>query len=158
MTQKNSVPAALLSFCAAILLLPCAPAVADVLEQTQLTFGRWAVTDNNSQHSITVNTDGSYSTSSGTLVMLSPPIPGLYNVTGLPALHTVGSVVVTVNFNMQAGGGPDFLLDNFTTQIPQSDNAGNTTLTLGARARTNGGGTGYGDDTYVGELHIEINL
>lgn len=145
------------AFCLAAIILPSKIAAADIIQQSKLTFGKWAVTNNSSQHSITVNPNGSYVASSPALVMISPPSPGVYMVTGLPAFHSVASVSVVVNYNMQ-GDGPGFLLDNFTTQIPPSDAAGNTTLTLGARARTTGNSTGYGDDTYVGELNIEINL
>lgn len=147
----------LISFCIAMIAMPIDMAGGAVLEQTQLTFGRWAITNNAAQHSITVNPNGSYNASSAALVMLSPPVPGVYLVTELPPFHTVGSVSVVVNSNM-TGSGPGFVLDNFTTQIPPSDGAGTTTLTLGARARTTGTTAGYGDGRYVGELNIEINL
>ena len=145
-------------FASLLLFVVAAPAQADITELQKLRFGTWSITNNNSPHSITVAPNGSYNKSSSALIMISPPQPGLYRVTGLPPFTAVGSVNITMNQPMQSGVGPNFILENFTTAIPNTDAAGDTTLTLGATAKTSGTSQGYGDDTYAGELHIEINL
>lgn len=130
---------------------------AEITQLQKLDFGEWAVTDNRSTHKIILNTDGSYTASSNSMVMLSPPKNGVYEVTELPAYNTINSVNVTVIQPMQGTGGM-FLIDDFTTLTPAADEDGVTTITLGATASTTGDGQGYNDDDYTGELQIEIHL
>ncbi len=145
--------------CAVFFCAWTSPAFAAITELQKLRFGKWSVTNNNSVHSITVAPNGSYSTSApGAVIMLTPPQPGIYRITGLPAFTAIGSVVVTMNQSMQGGGGPAFIMDNFTTSVSSTNGAGEADLTLGATAKTSGTGQGYADATYSGELHIEINL
>lgn len=133
------------------------PALADINELQPLNLGRWVVTRNTSQFHITVNTDGSYSNSTQ-LIMIEPPQQGIYQVTDLPPFTPISSVTVSV-FTPLAGDGQSFTLDNFQAIAPPAtDGAGETTITLGLRARTSGNGNGYSDTTYNGTLQIDINL
>lgn len=134
------------------------PARAHVTQVQQLNFGKWAITDNDSTHAITVDTNGNVSTSSNALVMIESPQPGIYTITGLPAFTAIGSVNVTMTQPMRAGGGPDFTMDDFQTVIPDTNSSGETTLTLGATASTSGTDQSYEDNTYSGDLFVEINL
>jgi hypothetical protein len=133
------------------------PACADINEVQKLSFGKWAVTNNNSIRTITLGTDGNY-TNSPSMVMINPPQVGIYNIDGLPPGTSFPSVNVTMTQQMRGAGGPAFTVDNFTTLIPATNGAGETTLTLGATAKTSGNGQGYPDDTYEGELNIDLNL
>jgi hypothetical protein len=145
-------------FCAAMFMTYAGTSYADIDEVQQLRFGTWSITNNSSVHSITVNTDGSYSADTPLLVMISPPQEGIYSVDGLPPNTSFPSVDVTMTQPMTGTGGPDFIVDDFTTFMPDSNGAGETTLTLGATAKTSGTNQGYEDDTYEGELNIDINL
>jgi hypothetical protein len=141
----------------AILFLMAAPAHAEITEIQRLNFGRWVITNNSSQHAITVDINGSVSASSNALIMLEAPEPGMYRVTDLPAFTSIGSVNVTMTQPM-GGGGAAFILDDFQTAIPATNADGETTLTLGATAKTSGNNQSYQDTTHSGELLIEINL
>ncbi len=90
--------------------------------------------------------------------MLSPPSPGVYSVTGLPPFATILSVVVVMSQPLEAPAAESFTMDNFQSIIPDANGAGNTTLTLGARANTSGNGNGYNDATYGGVLDVTINF
>jgi hypothetical protein len=133
------------------------PAYADVNELQPLDFGRWIITANNAQHSIILNTNGSYS-SSPALVMLDPPSEGIYQITELPAFAEIISVDVTMTQSLQGGGSEDFTLQDFQVIAPDADGAGETTITLGATARTSGSGNDYDDSVYNGTLELDINL
>ena len=122
----------------------------------QLYFGSWFFGDNNSQHTITVDTSGNVSTSSSSMIMFTSPQPGVYSVTGLPAFTTINTVTVTMTQPMESGS-QEFTLDNFTTQIPDANGAGVTTLTIGGTAYTSGDGNAYTGGTFVGDIFIEID-
>lgn len=136
--------------------LPSSSAQAAITELRRLNFGKWFFPNNNTAHSITIALNGNVSTSSSSLIMFSPPVTGLYRVTGLSAFGTVNSVTVTMSQPATFGAG-QFLLDNFTTNIPPANNQGTTSLTLGATLTATGNGVGYGPGIYVGDLLIEID-
>jgi hypothetical protein len=137
-------------------VMGAAPAWSQITESQRLNFGEWLVTNNNASHSVTVETNGTYS-NSPSLVMLTPPQQGIYQVQGLPNGAVINSVTVLMTQPMEGPGSEDFVMDNFTTVAPNPV-GGNTTITLGARARTSGNGNSYGDGSYTGELTLEINL
>lgn len=140
------------------LMTPISSSWAQVITETQrLNFGTWLISSNASNYSITVQPNGSYS-NSPQLVMLSPPSPGVYSVTGLPPFATILSVVVVMSQPLEAPAAESFTMDNFQSIIPDANGAGNTTLTLGARANTSGNGNGYNDATYGGVLDVTINF
>jgi len=137
-------------------LLVTSTALADITENRALYFGEWMVTDNDAQHSITVNTDGTYS-SSPELIMITPPEEGLYDVDGLLPGTIINGVTVLMTDPLRLGGGQTFTMDNFDTIAPDADINGETTVTLGARARTSGNGLNYADGRYDGTLTIELH-
>lgn len=132
------------------------PARADITENQALYFGEWVITDNDGVHSITVNTDGSYG-NSPELIVITPPEEGIYDVDGLPPNAVINGVTVLMTDPLRLGGGETFSMDNFDTIAPDADPAGETTVTLGARARTSGNGAGYADGRYNGTLTIELH-
>jgi len=134
-----------------------AHAWADITEVQQLSFGKWAVTNNKAVQSITLGTNGNY-TNSPSLIMIDPPTVGIYEIDGLPPFTNFPGVQVTVTQSMTGVGGAYFNVDSFSIQIPSTDGDGKTTLTLGATAKTSGNGQGYADERYEGELNIDLNL
>lgn len=142
-----------------MLILPVSGALAQTAlsESQPLTFGTWAVTNNSSSHSITVETNGSY-THSPDLLMITPPQEGVYQITGLPSEAAINSVTVTMTQALEFGGSEDFTMDDFDTIAPNADINGETVITLGATAYTSGNSNPYSDGSYSGELSIQINL
>lgn len=144
---------------AGLLLLSSLPARADVsFNETQaLDFGEWAVLGNHGAYSISLAANGSYSSSSSRLIMIRAPQVGIYRVSGLPGDTIINGVNVTVNDPMSKAGSESFTLDNFDVSVPNANSAGETTITLGARANTTGSGISYDDGVYTGELNLELD-
>lgn len=140
----------------ALCLAGASPVRADISVIQALDFGEWVVTNNAAPRSVSVATDGSYN-HAPQLIMLNPPQEGIYLIDGLPPGGTINSIDVTMIQPMQHGG-QSFTMDNFDTVAADPDIDGETTLTLGARASTGGGGGGYPDGTYNGQLLITINF
>lgn len=140
-----------------ILLMPSSVQAQHSVIQA-LNFGEWVVTNNNSTQTATVQTNGSYSNSPA-MILISPPEPGIYLISGLPTNMTIQSVDVTMLTPMQSMG-QSFTIDNFTTQLSSSNTgpSGETTLTLGARARSSANGIPYPDTTYTGDIMIVLNF
>jgi hypothetical protein len=139
-------------------LQPLSFAHAQVFNETQrLDFGLWLVTSNSSNYNITLQANGSYS-NSPQLFMLDTPRVGIYQITGLPPFQVIGSVTVVMSQALEFGASQSFTMDNFQTIIPNANGAGETTLRLGARARTSGTGLPYADATYAGILDVTINF
>ncbi|MGZ9109228.1 MAG: hypothetical protein ACXW4B_10470 [Micavibrio sp.] len=144
-------------FLALTSIIHISAAQAAVTEIQALDFGEWVVAGNDAVDNITVQTDGSFASSPG-LIMLSPPQEGIFLFDGLPPSSVINSVDVTMTQPMTMGGGEVFTLDNFTTIAPDTDPAGETTITLGARARTSGNSNPYGNGLFTGQLEIDINF
>jgi hypothetical protein len=134
-----------------------ASAQAAISELQAFDFGHWVVANNNSVQTITVPPSGPYSHTAG-LIMISPPQPGRYEVSGLPSNGVVLSINVTMIDPLARGGGNNFTMDNFATSHIGPDVNGILTLRLGARAVSSGDGIPYVDDTYVGEIQVEFNF
>lgn len=138
-------------------LVGSASARADMTELQPMNLGRWVITKNDTNYSIIINTDGSYSNASQ-LLMLEPPQPGIYRIEDLPKSTPIASVTATV-FDPLDGSGQSFLLDNFQVLAPASTNGdGEATVTVGLRVRTSGNGQGYSDNVYNGALQLDIHF
>lgn len=135
-----------------------APAHAATATVTQaLNFGKWFITSNAGDYTVTINTDGSHS-HAPELVMISPPQKGIYDIGGLAISTAITSIVVTQTQALTTGGGEILNMDSFQVDaLPATDGAGHLALTLGATAHTSGGGGGYGNNIYTGQLDIQIN-
>lgn len=143
--------------CAALLSSGAVFAQTELFETQALEFGEWVITDNSTSHSITVETDGSY-THSPDLIMLDPPQQGIYQITGLPNNAIINSVTVIMTQPLEGGGSESFTMDDFDAIAPNADVNGETVVTLGATAYTSGNNNAYGDGDYSGELSLQINL
>lgn len=127
-----------------------------ITEDTPFDFGRWVITDNSAQHTITVNANGSYS-NSPELLPLTSPQPGIYTVTGLPSFATINNVMISMVSPVSGPGGQVFTMDNFTYICPNANFDGETDLTIGARARMSGNNQPYANGAYQGQLNVVID-
>lgn len=130
---------------------------ADPVTIQKLNFGRLLLKKNNSAQNITLNTDGSYTTTSEIIVLEAPEV-GIYQIDGLNPNATISSVTVNVTSPLQCGcSSEQYFLDNFNVIAPPTNGAGVTTVTIGGRARTLGNGNAYGSGLYEGEISLSFN-
>lgn len=132
-------------------------AVAGVSVVQALHFGSFVVKSNDAQYDIVVNTDGSYSFDPDGYIEISPPQEGVFDIDGLPTNSVINSVVITQTTPLSGIGGSFQMLD-FQELHTNTDGLGVATITIGATARSSGSGIAYADDTYSGELLVEINF
>ncbi len=132
-------------------------AQAQIFQEQPLDFGRWIVRNNNSNHTITVQPDNSYSASLA-LIELGGPRPGIYRVEGLVPFTACGSVDVYMMQPMRRPSAPTFTVDSFNTNCTPSDVNGIAWVTVGARAVTSGAGPAYAEGAYQGELSLIVNF
>lgn len=153
--MKKSLPHIGVALAALCLAGPAA--AQSITEDTPFDFGRWVITNNSSQHTITVQTNGSYS-NSPELIPLTNPQPGVYTVTGLPSFATINNVMISPVSPVSGPGGQSFIMDNFTFICPNANFDGETNLTIGARARMSGNGQPYANGAYQGQLNVVIDF
>jgi len=138
------------------LALSSAPAKANITEVQPLRFGEWIVANNDTEQTVTINTDGSYTNSAG-LIMIQNPQHGIYRIDSLPPFAIIMGFDIVMTEPM-TGLSNSFTMDNFQTSADPVDGNGETTLRLGATARSSGDGQPYPDATYNGELTIDIYM
>nr|MBI1231017.1 hypothetical protein [Cytophagales bacterium] len=139
-------------------LIPSAAAFAAVTVVQGLSFGSFISTRNDAQYDIIVNTDASYSFSPGGFFMISPPNPGVYDISGLDPSTAIISVTVTQIAPLTAPGN-SLQMINFTSTNPPATSAGGVArIEIGATARTTGTGIAYPDNTYNGVVEITVNF
>ncbi len=121
-------------------------------------FGEWVVKNNDAQHEITINTNGSYTYDSAGFIEISPPQEGIFDLDGMTPNTSIVSVVVT-QFSPLSGSGIDFEMINFQeTHSASTDGLGVARITVGGTARTSGAGGSYVDQTFNGIVQIQINF
>jgi len=114
----------------------------DITETRTLSFGQAIVTKNDTLYEAVVAPGGS-TTSDPEFIFITPPVSGVYRLTGATPFQIIDSVVINVDQQM-IGGGQQLNLDNFTFNFPPTvDGAGEATITAGGRMQTNGNGTPY---------------
>ncbi len=123
-----------------------------------LNFGSWISKNNDAQYGITINTDGSYSFNSTGFIEISPPQVGIFDLDGMTPNTAISSVTIIQTTSL-SGSGLDFQMINFTeTHSASTDASGIARVTVGATAQTTGGGGSYIDQTYNGQIQIQINF
>ena len=134
-------------------LLVNSSAYAGITILQPMRFGELVITNNDSMHTITINTDGSYSNSPSILIITAPQ-EGRYEIDGLVPSSVI---TVTASQNMPlSGGGNTFTLKNFQVIHSNSDATGVASVTLGGDAETTGSGMNYSDLTYNGSIDLEV--
>lgn len=152
-SRKTSL-LAVLFLCGAI--SPSATRAA-IIENQPLNFGVWAITTNTGTKFITVNTNGSFSSSAGLVNISTPPTQGIYTVDTLPPFTAINSVTASMLLPMTGGNQP-FTLDTFQIIYDPTTNAsGEISITLGASAKTTGSSVPYDDAVYSGTIQLDIN-
>lgn len=133
-------------------------AYAGVTVVQALSFGSWISKNNNAQYDITINTNGSYTFDGGGFIEIAPPQEGVFDIDGLPVNTAIASVVVTQTIPLSASG-ENFQMISLQEAHPASTTAGGVAqITVGGTARTSGSTISYGDNTYNGQLEIQINF
>ncbi len=123
-----------------------------------LNFGSWISKNNDAQYNITINTNGSYSFDSAGFIEISPPQEGIFDLDGMTPNTAIASVDVT-QITPLSGSGPEFNMINFQETHPAStDASGVARITIGATAQTTGVGASYIDQTFTGQIQIQINF
>lgn len=133
-------------------------AFAGVTVVQPLEFGAYVVKRNDAQYDITVTSGGSYSYSSVGYIMISPPQEGIFDIDGLPISTAVASVDLTQSIPL-SGSGDNFQMVNFTkVHNPTTDSSGVLRIAIGATARSSGSGIIYSDQTFNGQIDIQVNF
>lgn len=133
-------------------------AFAGVSVVQHLSFGSFTVKRNDAPYDITINAGGSYSYSTTGYIMISPPQNGIYDIDGLPISQAVASVTASQAAPL-SGSGDNFQMVNFSlVHDPATDVSGVLRVQIGATARSSGMGTMYPDQTYTGQIDIQVNF
>jgi hypothetical protein len=122
-----------------------------------LSFGEFIVKNNNAQYDIVVNVGGGHTYDSSGFIQISAPQVGIFDIDGLPANSVISSVVIT-QVSPLLGGGRVFQMVDFQESHTNTNSSGVSRITVGATARTSGSGLAYVDQTYSGDLEIQINF
>ncbi len=121
-------------------------------------FGSWVVKNNDAQHEITINTNGSYTFDSAGFIEISPPQQGIFDIDGMTPNTAIASVVVT-QITPLTGVGVDFQMINLQETHPATtDGLGVVRVTVGGTAQTTGSGGSYIDQIFNGTVEIQINF
>ncbi len=124
-----------------------------------ISFGSWIVKKNDAQYDIILNPDGTYSYDSAAYIEISPPRGGIYDIDGLPANTAIASVTVTQVSPLAGGSGKSFQMLDFQETHPAStDASGVARINIGATSRSSGDGSSYPDETYSGNINIQVNF
>jgi len=123
-----------------------------------LHFGEFIVRNNDSVHTITVNTGGVVTYDSGFIEINPIGQDGIYDLDGMTPSTAIASVTITQVIPL-SGSGENFQMDTFQETHPAStDVAGVARIRVGGNANTSGNGNPYLDQTYNGQLQIQINF
>jgi hypothetical protein len=134
------------------------PARADVTVVQALHFGSFISKNNDAQYDITIHPGGAYSFSGTGFIEILPPQQGIYDIDGLPASSTISSIIITQLSPLASNSGENFQMLDFEETHGNSNGSGVARVNIGATARTTGSGIAYPDQTYTGELQIQINF
>ena len=127
-------------------------------QQQPLTFGTFALRNNNASHLLrvqrtgVVNADAAY-------VLFVPPERGQFILAGFPPSTELTFVFTNATLTLNGGGaGNSFTVQDFTPPASLTTNAsGNATLRFGASLYTSGSGINYADGNYSGDSQLTIN-
>lgn len=131
------------------------PAKADLLPVSELSFGRFIVTNNATRQSISVYLDGSFSFTDG-LIKIDDPQTGQYQIDDLPPNRVLN--IEAYQLEPMEGAGNFFTLKDFNVAHTNSNEVGLTTVTLGATAESSGNNQPYADQRYTGTIQILISF
>lgn len=149
---------ALLLFLSAVINIDALHAES-ITEEQPLSFGKFAITDNNIVSTMTIPYTGLPPSITGNIIPIEPGLAGHYRLGGFPAYVLFAITVTSSNLTKGGTGLPEgFVLDNYSHHPALTANAdGEALLKLGARLNSTGSGTGYVDAPYSGIITITVN-
>lgn len=142
-------------FLFALVLSPLA--YAGVTTVQALSFGSFVIKNNDAQYDIIIHPGGAYSFSGAGFLEITPPQYGIYDIDGLPANSVISSINISQIIPL-SNSGESLQMVNFEENHDNSNGAGVAQVRIGATARTSGNGNPYLDQTYTGQLQIQINF
>lgn len=124
-----------------------------------LRFGEYIVKNNDAVYSISVSTGGTVVYDpAGFVEIAATGQEGIYELDGMTPGTPISSVTIT-QITPLSGSGPNFQMNGFTSVFPPAvDGTGRAVVRVGATAQTSGSGTPYVDQTFTGQLQIQINF
>lgn len=146
--------AALLFF----LLVCVPPAGAQTLTEDQvLSFGTFALKNNNAAHAFIVHRDGS-TTADAAYIEILPAQEAIFSITGCPPNTNVTINIDNASMTLGGGGaGEAFTVDTYTLPpATQTDGAGDLTFDVGATMTSSGTGTMYTDGGHSDQFDVTI--
>ncbi len=135
-------------------------ALATINETQAISFGSFALQNNDAQHDYRIHPDGTTTIDAEYLEITSAQ-EASYDVSGFPnntpLIVTVVSSTLTLN---GSGSGEAFTVVNFDTlpASPQTDGSGNETFALGTTLRSSGSTTMYPDGNYSANATVSVNF
>ena len=144
----------LLSFLV-LLALPIM-ANAAVIETQALSFGEFAMRNNDASYDLTISPTGGISRDP-IFLPFEDPQPGSYAVSGFPAST---ALIINVTFNDLTGGGTQNFTISSAVISPATvttDGAGEASFNVGATLSSSGTGVVYSDSTYNGLMTVSVN-
>lgn len=119
-----------------------------------LSFGSFALKNNNAAHQLTVSRVGGI-TKDAAYALITNPTPARYDLSGFPASTALS---ISIPDSTVESGIHVFTLNNFTpTPGLSTDGAGDATLRFGATLTTSGNTVMYADGAYSGLIDITVN-
>lgn len=143
--------------CIAIWLSPISFSYALVAETQALSFGTFAIQNNNGAYDLQITPTGSVN-ADPQFIVIAPGQEAQYAVAGFPA--STALIITVAAADLTRGGGDTFSLVNFQTSPATviTTGAGTATFGLGATLRTSGSTSMYTDDNYSGAATVSVNF
>jgi hypothetical protein len=146
--------------CVSVCLL-CSPAglqAQTVTPNVEMSFGEFAIKNNNSRHALQVAQNNSYSADSAYAV-ITPPNRAEWSLTSFPAstLITISIPDATLTFG-NSGTGEYFTVENFAHPATvTTDGSGSASFNFGATLYTSGSTAMYADGSFSGSSLVTLS-
>lgn len=156
--MKKNCSTLLIGFCLCVLLPGMAMAVPTLTIIDDITFGQFAVRNNDAVHTIVVDENNNFSHSAAGFVPVTDPQRGEFLLEDLPPNSPVTVSVADTSITLNGGGvGTAFSIRDYTFTSITTDGAGNATFYMGATLRTSGTGQYYESGSYSGTAVMTVN-
>ncbi len=122
-----------------------------------LSFGTFTFGNLSQAMEVTVNTDGSFNSNANT-TLISDPTNGEYTISDGTA-SAMYSITVPLSVALDGPGTNDLTIDQVSVDPTSGtfDGFGVTTISVGGRLRSSGGGVQYDGGDYTGTIDIIFN-
>lgn len=121
-----------------------------------LSFGSFALINNDTPQTIVVPPAGSAVFGVNVIEGPTPPVAGEYFLEDLTPNTLLDVTIADTTLSRFGGGSPLFTITDFTTNTPTTDGNGDATLFVGATLTTSGSGAHYESGNYTGTMDITI--